>query len=757
MQNLVIMESPTKAATVKNYLGSRYKVMASNGHIRDLPKSTMGIDIDKDFEAHYINIRGKSEIITTLKKEAKAADYVYLATDPDREGEAIAWHLITALEIPESKVRRVTFNAITKSVVKESIKNPRSIDPNIVDAQQTRRILDRIVGYKLSPYLWRTVKSGLSAGRVQSAATKIIVDKENEIRAFVPKEYWTIEAELAGSGNRKFTARFFGTERGVKVDLETREQTEKILDELKGKPFVISDIKKGKKVKNPEPPFTTSTLQQEASRKLNFQSQKTMRVAQELYEGVNLGHENGGAHGLITYMRTDSLRIADEAREAARNYIINNPKLGPDYYPSAPRIYKTKAGAQDAHEAIRPSTEMFEPSKIKKYLTGDQYRLYKLIWDRFISSQMASSVLATTQIDFTAAGYLFRSSGYTVEFPGFMTVYEVSTDESSEKDDGARRLPDASEGEKFDAENIANTQHFTSPPPRFTEASLVKFLEEKGIGRPSTYTTIITIITTRGYVKRDGKSLVPTNLGEVTTRLMNENFPDIVDYRFTASLESQLDAIENGEASMKAVLRKFYGDFEKELKVALSKNEKAEYHNEHEETDIICEKCGAKMIIRNGKFGKFAACPNYPACRNTKPLVERKKAEPVIAKQDGEVMKCEKCGADMVQRTGKFGTFYACSRYPACKFTKQKQKPLGVKCPKCGADMVTKTGKNRNVFYSCSRYPDCDFSVWDMPTNEKCPVCGGMMARKKGKNYLYCINDKCRYKKDIEETEETEE
>ncbi len=743
MHNLVIMESPPKANTVNGYLGSAYKVIASKGHVRDLPKSTLGINIENGFEAHYINIRGKGDLIKDLKKEVKKADCIYLATDPDREGEAIAWHLVTALDIPAEKAKRITFNEVTKSAVKESIKHPREIDMNTVNAQQTRRMLDRIVGYKLSPFLWKTVKSGLSAGRVQSVATRIIVERENEIRAFVPKEYWTIEALLETESGQSFTAKFYGSaEDGKKIELESENDAQSIVNAVVDGKFKVKEIKTGKKFKNPAPPFITSTLQQEASRKLNFQSQRTMKVAQELYEGVDLGNENGGVQGLITYMRTDSLRIADEAKIAAKSYI--EEKYGKEYVPEKTRVYKTKAKAQDAHEAIRPSGTKLEPMKIKKYLTSDQYKLYKLIWDRFIASQMESAELSTVQSDFACAGYLFRTSGYTVKFPGFMALYEESTDDPKSEDENTK-LPAISEGELLSAKNVKPSQHFTEPPARYMEASLVKFLEEKGIGRPSTYTPIITTIISRGYVKREGKSLVPTPLGEVITELMCKHFPDIVDYEFTASMEDKLDDIESGNDTMLNVLENFYDDFKKELDRAVEEIGNIEVEIPAEETDIICEHCGSRMIVKNGRFGKFAACPNYPACKNTKPL---SKTNEGLVEKKAEIapMKCELCGSDMVLRTGKYGSFWACSKYPECKFTKQKVKSLGVKCPECGADIVTKYGKNKTVFYSCSRYPECNFSSWDMPTNEKCPKCGGMLYQKKGKNQLFCKKEGCGYK-----------
>ena len=755
MVNLVIMESPTKASTVKSYLGSSYKVVASKGHIRDLPKSTLGIDVDNNFEAHYINIRGKGDLIKELKKEVKNADRIYLATAPDREGEAIAWHLITALAIPPEKANRVTFNSVTKAVVKEGIKHPRQIDMDIVNAQQARRILDRIVGYKLSPFLWKTVKSGLSAGRVQSVSTKIIVDRENEIRAFVPEEYWTIEAVLLTKDGKKVKTKLYGlASDGNKLSIGNEEEAKKVFDAVNGKDFAVSDIKLGKKLKNPSPPFTTSTLQQEASRKLNYQSQRTMKIAQELYEGMNLGSEFGGVQGLITYMRTDSMRISDEARDAAKTFITE--KYGEEYYPKTPRVYKSKGNnVQDAHEAIRPSNLNLEPAAIKKALTTEQYKLYKLIWDRFIASQMQSAELSTVQTDFNCEGYIFRTSGYTVKFPGYMALYEESTDDKNTDDENVK-LPEMKVGDILASESVTPVQHFTEPPARYNDATLVKYLEEKGIGRPSTYATIITTIISRGYVKREGKQLVPTPLGEVTTELMCENFPDIVDCKFTAYMESQLDDIESGKTTMLDVISGFYKNFSVELETAFKNVADRDIELPVEETDIICENCGSRMIVKNGRFGKFAACPNYPACKNTKPLA--KTGDGLVEKKAEKTdMKCELCGADMILRTGRYGSFYACSRYPECKFTKQKVKSLGVKCPECGSDIVTKYGKNKTVFYSCSRYPECKFSSWDMPTNEKCPKCGGMLYRKKGKNQLICKTEGCGYKVDIQNSEDSGE
>ncbi len=757
MANLVIVESPSKAATIKSYLGSNYKVIASKGHVRDLPKSTLGVDIENGFEAHYINIRGKGDIIKSIKKDAKNANKIFLATDPDREGEAISWHLANALGIPVENTRRVTFNEVTKTAIKAAIKNPRQVDMNLVNAQQARRIFDRIVGYKLSPLLWKSIKSGLSAGRVQSVATRIIVEREEEIRAFDPSEYWTVEV-LLENGDRQISVRFVGDEKH-KIKLENEEQTNAVLDMISKGDFKVASVKKSIRHKAPLPPFTTSTMQQEASKKLGFQSARIMKVAQELYEGINIGAENGGVQGLITYMRTDSLRISAEASDAAKAFISD--RFGKEYYPKTARTYKVKNGAQVAHEAIRPSNVAIEPAMVKKYLTSEQFKLYKLIWERFVASQMEAAELNTVVADFSAGGYIFRTSGYTVSFPGYMAIYEESEEEKKQKDGDEEmsnlRLPDVSEGEIFEAKKIDPQKHFTEPPPRYTEASLIKFLEEKGIGRPSTYTPIITTILARNYVVRDGKALVPTPLGEVTTKLMKEKFPDIVDYKFTANMEDDLDSVEKGEKDMQKILGEFYEGFKRELEAAEETINRDSYELPKEETDIICEKCGSKMIIKSGKFGKFAACPGYPKCRNTKPLTEKKEEEAPEKKQVIADFKCEKCGADMVQRTGRYGTFFACSRYPECKFTKQKTKELQVLCPECGGKILTKYGRNRTVFYSCENYPKCEFSSWDMPTEEKCPDCGRMLFRKKGKALLVCHEKSCGYKREAPAVEESAE
>ncbi len=750
MANLVIVESPSKAATIKNYLGSNYKVLASYGHVRDLPKSALGVDVDGGFEAHYINIRGKGDLIKELRKEVKNANKVFLATDADREGEAISWHLAATLGIPLEQTRRVTFNEITKNAIKEAIKKPREIDMELVNSQQARRILDRIVGYKLSPFLWKVVRSGLSAGRVQSVATRIIVEREAQINAFVPEEYWTISASHKNSEGKIFRSRYHG-KGSSKAEIKNKAEADAILAELYGKEFVISELKRSIKKKNPLPPFTTSSMQQEAYRKFGFQAQRIMRIAQELYEGVSIGSENGGMTGLITYMRTDSLRIADEARDAAKEYILS--QYGNKYYPASSRVYKTKGSAQDAHEAIRPSNVFITPDMIKKYLSNDQYKLYKLIWERFVASQMASAELDTVNADISCGDHIFKASGSTVHFKGYLTIYD---DLSSEKEKESS-LPAISENEVLPTEVLAPEQHFTEPPSRFNEGSLIKFLEEKGIGRPSTYAQIITTIVSRGYVKRDAKVLVPTQLGEVTTKIMLENFPEIIDYKFTAEMEDSLDSIADGHDTMNGVLSRFYVSFKDRLETAENSVKRSEIDIPTEETDIICEKCGSKMIAKSGRFGRFAACPNYPECKNTKRIdknnmpIVKESAEP---KETG--ISCEKCGSPMVIRSGAYGNFYACSNYPKCKNTLPIKNEIGVKCPICNGEILSRRSKNKTVFFSCENYPKCTFSSWDIPTNEKCPECSSMLMKKKGKNLLVCSKEGCSFKKEVETRDEND-
>ena len=677
-KNIVIMESPAKANTVKGYLGSGYKVIASKGHVRDLPKSKLGVNVDERFKAQYINIRGKGDFLNEMKKEAKGADNIFLATDPDREGEAIAWHVAAVLGIDANKAQRVTFNEITKNAVKNGIKNPRSIDMNVVDAQQARRIIDRLVGYQISPFLWKNVKSGLSAGRVQSVTTRLIVEREEEIRAFNPEEYWNIVANLKNSQNKNFEAKFFGDEKG-KINLTDETAANTVFNNLSGADYSVKNIKKGVRYKNPAPPFTTSTLLQEANKKFNFQSSRTMKAAQELYEGVNLGSKSG-VQGLITYMRTDSMRISDEAKEAAKAYITE--KYGEKFYPETPKEYKIDKNAQDAHEAVRPShIGGYEPEVIKKSLTGDQYKIYKLIWARFLASQMKSAVLDTVNADIAANGYIFKASGYTVNFPGYLSLYEETRDESDKKDekdnfedfDGKEtKLPELREGEKLGLNNLNHAQHFTQPPLRYTEATLIKTLKDQGIGRPSTYTPTLTTILQRDYVERDGKSLKPTPLGEITTSIMKNNFQDIVNYGFTARMEEDFDEIEDGKVDYISVLDKFYGDFKKSLEEAEVNIGKEEIVVPDTEIDYECENCGKKLVVKNGRFGKFAACPSYPDCKFTMPLdksgnIIKKEEQAEVQKTD---IKCELCGSEMVIRRGRYGNFYACSDYPKCKNTK---------------------------------------------------------------------------------------
>ena len=655
---LIIVESPSKANTIKKFLGSNVKVVASMGHVRDLPKSKLGVDVENDFEPQYINIRGKASLINSLKKDAKNAKVVYLATDPDREGEAIAWHLAYLLGIPEDAVCRVTFNEITKETVKESIKKPRKIDKNLTDAQQARRVLDRIVGYKISPILWKKVKRGLSAGRVQSVAVKLIVDRENEIEKFVPEEYWNILATLS-KDDEKFIAKFYG-KNGKKIDLHKKEEVDEILENLKNAKYIVTDVKKGEKKRTPAPPFTTSTMQQEASRKLSFPIKKTMQVAQMLYEGVKV--DGRGTVGLITYMRTDSTRISEEARSAAKAHITN--KYGANYYEN--RYYKTKSGAQDAHEGIRPTYIDLEPEKIKDSLTADQYKLYRLIYNRFIASQMAQAIYDTISANIDANNYNFRASGQTLKFKGFMTLYVEDRDDAKNEDEESQ-MPELKVNEEVKKEKIDAKQSFTEPPARYTEASLVKALEEKGIGRPSTYATIISTILDRRYVQKQQKQLVPTDLGKVVNKLLTENFKDIINVEFTADIENQFDEIAEGKEPWKQVIREFYTPFEQEVEKVDKELEHVKL--EEEVTDIPCEKCGRMMVVKYGKYGKFLACPGYPECKNVKPYVEKIDVP------------CPVCGgAVQVRKTKRGKNYYICENNPkSCNYISWNKPKLGEK------------------------------------------------------------------------------
>lgn len=691
-KHLVIVESPAKAKTIGKYLGSNYQVVASMGHVVDLPKSKLGVDIDAGFIPEYKPIKGKASLIRDLKKAASESDQVYLATDPDREGEAISWHLKEVLELPDTKTHRITFNEITKNVVKQSIEHPKEIDMNLVNAQQARRVLDRIVGYELSPLLWKTVRSGLSAGRVQSVATRMVCERDEEIDAFQSEEYWTLEVELARQSPHtgSFTARFYG-KGGKKVELHSQEQVQEIVNAVSDQPFTVTDVKHKDKRRNPAPPFITSTLQQEASRKLNMTPRRTMSIAQQLYEGIDVS--GVGTIGLITYMRTDSLRLSEEAVAAAKELICD--RYGKEYYPAKPNVYKSKAGAQDAHEAIRPSDASLAPEKIRKDLTSDQYRLYKLIWSRFIASQMSAAVYDTYSIETEAAGYMFRASHSSVKFPGFTAVYEEGQDEETEAPQSP--LPDLTTGEQATMTSSKPEQHFTQPPARYTEATLIRAMEEKGIGRPSTYAPTISTILSRFYVLKEGKYLRCTNLGKVVTQLMKERFVDIEDYDFTAQLEEQLDQVEQGKMDWQSLLKTFYSSFSKELSEAQTALEGKRIPVPDEVTDEVCELCGRKMVIKNGRFGLFLGCPGYPECTFTKPIV--------------------------IEMPGK--------------------------CPECNGRILKKTSKSGHTYYGCefnnSKVRPCGFMTWYVPVKDVCPECGKTLFKlsSRGAKKTFCINESC--------------
>ena len=684
--NLVIVESPSKAKTIGKYLGSDFTVKASMGHLRDLPKSTIGVDIANQFEPEYVPVENKEDLIQELRKAAEKAETVYLATDPDREGEAISWHLKELLELPEEKTRRVTFNEITQRVVTESIANPRAIDYDLVDAQQARRVLDRIVGYQLSPLLWKKIRRGLSAGRVQSVATRLVVDRENEIRAFQPKEYWSLEAQLRLLDKPgMFKAHYHGDTK--KRELESEEQVDAIIRDVSGKPFVVTNVKRSDKKRSAAPPFTTSTLQQEASRKLNMTPKRTMSIAQQLYEGVDVAGE--GTLGLITYMRTDSLRLSDDAMAAAADFIRD--RYGKPYYYGKFHVFKTKSGAQDAHEAIRPTHVELDPERIQSSLTRDQYRLYKLIWSRFLASQMANAVYDTIAIDTECQGHVFRCSQQSVKFPGFLAVYEEGRDDEQEV--AAASLPELRDGDRAEATDLTKEQHFTQPPARYTEATLVKAMEEKGVGRPSTYAATVSVIQDREYVIKTDKRLAPTALGEVVTGLMLERFQDIIDVEFTANMENRLDAVEAGEQPWKDLMADFYKGFHQQMLDAEKALEGTRLKVPDEVTEEICEECGRNMVVKIGRFGKFLACPGFPDCKNTKPIVEK----------------------------------------------------MPGRCPKCGSTILKRTSKRGYAYYACEKGAQCGFMTWDVPTAEDCPKCGQTMFKKsgRGRNKPFCITETC--------------
>ncbi len=679
---LVIVESPAKAKTIGKFLGSKYKVVASNGHVRDLPKSTLGVDPDKNFAPKYITLRGRGEVLETIRREAKDAKIILLATDPDREGEAISWHLAKILDLDVQKKCRIEFNEITANAVKSSIKKPRTINMNLVDAQQARRVLDRLVGYKISPILWHKVQKGLSAGRVQSVATRIICDREEEINEFVPEEYWTITAKLDGS--KTFEARYFG-EDGKKRDIHTEAEANEVKARTLGASFRTVECKTTEKRKHAPAPFTTSGLQQDASRKLGFTTKRTMMIAQQLYEGVELGKR--GPIGMISYIRTDSVRVASEAQQSARQYIADT--FGQTYVPQSPNIYRGRRGAQDAHEAIRPTDLGNDPKSVKPYLSSEQYKLYKLIFDRFVASQMSEAVQMVTSCTFDANGATFKSSGTRTMFDGYTAVYT----ESKEDDEKEVTLPKLAEGDVFKASAIDTQQKFTQPPARYTEASLVHTLEEKGIGRPSTYAPTISTVIDRGYVAREKKLLVPTDLGFIVTNLMKKSFPDIVDIAFTANMEEELDEVEEGKMDWTQLMSEFYAPFIKTVQKADSEIEKVNIPDEV--SDVVCELCGAQMVYKNGRYGRFLACPNYPTCKNTKPIIEK----------------------------------------------------LDVPCPKCGGSILKRRSKKGHTFYGCENYPTCDFTSWNPLVNQKCPKCGGYMVQKRGRNgtFVACADPQCAY------------
>ncbi|AWK51355.1 type I DNA topoisomerase [Clostridium beijerinckii] len=687
-QKLVIVESPAKAKTIGKYLGKNYIVEASMGHVRDLPKSRLAVDIENNYTPKYITIRGKGELVDKLRKAAKKADKVYLATDPDREGEAISWHLANILKISEDDTCRIVFNEVTKSAVKASIKEARKIDLDLVDAQQARRILDRLVGYEISPILWKNVKWGLSAGRVQSVALKLICDREKEINEFIPKEYWSIDCILKKE-RKKFPVRL-STYKGKKIEIENEEISNRIVNELEAGNFIVKNIKKGKKTRNPLPPFTTSTLQQEANKKLNFMTKRTMSIAQGLYEGVEI--KGYGTVGLITYMRTDSMRISDEAQAKTKEFIENT--YGEKYVPSSPRIYKGKKNIQDAHEAIRPTYTEITPQIAKENLNSEQFKLYSLIWNRFVASQMESCELNTNSIDILNGDYKFKASGSVISFDGFMKIYEYS----NEDDENSVLLPELEENEELKTDSLKGTQHFTQPLPRYTEASFVKLLEEKGIGRPSTYVPTISTILGRNYVIREKKNLVPTELGDIVNNIMSEYFEQIVDVDFTADMERKLDNVEDGNENW----TKIVGEFFDPLKIAIEKAEKeiSKVVIEDKVSDVKCEKCGRMMVIKRGRYGEFLACPGYPECKNAKPIVEE----------------------------------------------------LDVPCPECGKTIVVKKSKKGKKFFGCMGYPECKFVSWYEPVKDKCPECNSYMVLKYSKSkgkYIQCSNSECNYKEDL--------
>ncbi len=750
---LVIVESPAKAKTINKFLGKGFQVVATVGHIKDLPKSKLGVDVEHDFKPEYLVIKGKSKIVSEIRKRAKDVDKVYLAPDPDREGEAIAWHVAEELNGCGAKVFRVLFNEITEHAVRDAISKPLRLDRNKYESQQARRVLDRLVGYEISPLLWKKVRRGLSAGRVQSVAVRLICEREDEITAFKPEEYWSITAEFR---DKKMDAVFhakLAKKDGKKLKLGKRGEVDGVLKDLDGVRYTVASVEKKEKKRNPLPPFITSKLQQESVKKLGFTAKKTMMLAQQLYEGVELGKE--GSVGLITYMRTDSTRVSSQAVQDVREFISS--RYGKDYLPSKPRVYKGRKAAQDAHEAIRPTYFKYTPSHVKKDLSKDLFKLYSLIWDRFVASQMNAAVFDQTTVQIRAERpsrkrgvYIFQAGGSVMKFPGFTKVYSAAKEENGEEGGGII-LPPLSEGDPLELLNLEPKQHFTQPPPRFTEASLVKELEEKGIGRPSTYAAILSTIQDREYVKKENKQFMPTELGVLVTDLLVKSFPRIMDVEFTAHMEEELDKIGAGYLGWINVMNEFYGLFKALLDKAVV--EMKDVKREEIPTDIGCEKCGRGMVIKWGRMGQFLACSGYPDCRNTKEFVmEEGKVKVLEREKTGE--SCPKCGKPMIVKTGKFGKFLACSDYPNCKAAKAIS--TGVKCPVegCGGDMVERRSKRGKVFYSCSMYPKCTYATWQRPLQESCPECGYPMLvekyiRKNGTVVKGCPNKECEYKKEV--------
>ncbi len=734
-KSLVIVESPAKASTIRKYLGANFEVKASVGHIRDLPKSKLGIDPENNFALQYVTIKGKANVIKELKSAAKKADVIYLAPDPDREGEAIAQHIYDVVNAPD-KIYRVMFNEITKKAVTAAIENPRKINDSLVQAQQARRALDRLVGYKLSPLLWNKVRSGLSAGRVQSVAMRIIVDREKEIEAFIPREYWSIRAILANKKGETFEAKLHQID-GQKFDINNEADALAAVAAIRGEALTIASIELKDRRRNAPAPFITSTLQQAASQRYRFNAGRTMRIAQKLYEGMDVGH--GETVGLITYMRTDSTRIADDAIAEVRGYI--KEQIGDDYLPEKPNAFASRDSAQEAHEAIRPTSVARTPESLKKLLSAEEYKLYDLIWKRFVASQMTPAVIATLTVDTAAGRHTLRATGSQLKFAGFLKVYK--DDEEEKEGEQENKIPQLETGETVALNEITPNQHFTQPPPRYTEASLIKELEEKGIGRPSTYASIMETIRSRDYAMMEDRRLKPTELGRQITDLLMEHFPSIMDLQFTAQMEDGLDKVEEGGKDWVGLLREFYGPFT----TALEKADAAIPTRKMEEpTDEVCEKCGAPMVIKHGRFGRFMACSAYPKCRNAKPIKEDGTA--AVPEKTGD--KCPTCGKDMVLRTGRFGKFIACEDYPTCKTTKPVT--LGIKCPECGTgELVERKSKARRFFYGCSRYPDCKYVSWEKPVKEPCPKCNSpflvFAGKKGGEQMLKCPNKACDFTK----------